>query len=304
MLQIIIFSYNRALQLDTLLSSIYDNWETPNYQINVLYNTSNNDFEEGYNILKEKYKDNIIFYKETKENNKYKVKDYLNVSNIIQIIKDPIIRHPKSNFRNLLIEIIKNGTSPNIMFLTDDSMIIRSVNIDTNILDWINESPFQRQFSIRLGYGMNNQDANNVTETNNILSWNFYRCNRKTNWGYNFSVDGHIYSKKAILKLFSNYVFTNPNSLESIIYNRIRKKGWMSEGKANKDVSILSFPINMVQTYAKNETLGVDCKMMNDWFLSGYTMKYPIPNNFNMFQQYPTYLYLYKDKEIIKKALQ
>lgn len=302
MVQIIIFSFNRALQLDTLLSSLKEYWKEPNYNIDILYNTSDKEFEKGYDILKMKYPD-FSFHKETRCSKKYRITELLNIRNIIQLYKNPVLRHPKSNFRNLLIDIMKNNASDNVMFMTDDAMFVNSVKIDSNILSWINELPYQRQYSIRIGKGMNNQEYT-VIENDNILSWNFYKCNRKTNWGYNFSVDGHIYSKKVIIELFSKYVFTNPNSLESFIYSQIRRKKWMSEGKANLNVAILSFPINMVQTFAHNETLGVDCKIMNNWFLSGYTMKYPIPTNYDMFQQYPKFLYLYKENEVIKKEIQ
>lgn len=302
MIQIIIFSFNRALQLDTLLSSLNEYWKKPNYHIDILYNTSDVDFEKGYSILKKKYS-NISFHKETKCFAKYRINELFNVKNLIQLYKNPVLRHPKSNFRNLLLDIMKNDTSENVMFMTDDAMFVNQVDVNSKILDWINDSPYQRQYSIRIGKGMNNQE-DIVSEEQGILSWNFYRCNRKTNWGYNFSVDGHIYSKKVIVELFSKYIFTNPNSLESFIYSQVRRKNLMSEGKANQYASILSFPINMVQTFASNETLGVDCKMMNDWFLSGYTMKYPVPENYDMFQQYPKFLYLYKDNEVIKKEIQ
>lgn len=37
MLQIIIFSFNRAIQLDTLLSSFVEYWKNPSYQVDIIY---------------------------------------------------------------------------------------------------------------------------------------------------------------------------------------------------------------------------------------------------------------------------
>jgi hypothetical protein len=48
MIQIIIFSFNRALQLDTLIASIAEKWQAPKYKIDVIYNTSDKDFQKGY----------------------------------------------------------------------------------------------------------------------------------------------------------------------------------------------------------------------------------------------------------------
>ena len=51
MIHIIIFSFNRALQLEALLSSIQCHWQKTNYKLSVLYNTSGDDFQKGYDIL-------------------------------------------------------------------------------------------------------------------------------------------------------------------------------------------------------------------------------------------------------------
>ena len=47
MLQIIIFSFNRALQLDTLLTSLVEHWKSPDYCVDVLYNTTDEEFEKA-----------------------------------------------------------------------------------------------------------------------------------------------------------------------------------------------------------------------------------------------------------------
>ena len=55
-IQIIIFSFNRAMQLDALLNSI-EKFIGKDLcdRISVIYNTSSVDFERGYSILKERY---------------------------------------------------------------------------------------------------------------------------------------------------------------------------------------------------------------------------------------------------------
>lgn len=55
MIHIIIFSFNRALQLEALLSSIQCHWQKTNYKLSVLYNTSGDDFQKGYDILQKEY---------------------------------------------------------------------------------------------------------------------------------------------------------------------------------------------------------------------------------------------------------
>ena len=305
MIQIIIFSFNRALQLDTLIASIAEKWQAPKYKIDVIYNTSDKDFQKGYDILVEKYKANphVVFNKEAGIKDKYSLKEMLNVRNFIAYNKNKKKFTPKSNFRSLCIELLKRDKNEFVMFLTDDAMFIKNVNIETSILDWIKEVPSKRQFSLRMGEGMNNQ-GDEVRKVNNKLSWEFHKNPRNTNWGYPFSVDAHIYHKEPVSKLFSKYIFCNPNTLEGFINAHVYRKLFFEEGKANTFCSLLSYPINMVQTVEENETLGIDCKMLNDMLLDGYTMKYPVPDAYDTFQQYPTHLYFEKDGEVTKKDIQ
>lgn len=305
MIQIIIFSFNRALQLDTLIASIVEKWQAPKYKIDVIYNTSDKDFQKGYDILVEKYNANphVVFNKEAGITDKYSLKEMLNVRNFIAYNKNKRKFTPKTNFRSLCNELLKKDKNEFVMFLTDDAMFIKNVNIETSILDWIKEAPSKRQFSLRMGEGMNNQ-GDEVRKANNYLSWEFHKNPRNTNWGYPFSVDAHIYHKKPVSKLFSKYIFCNPNTLEGFINAQVYRKLFFEEGKANTFCSLLSYPINMVQTVEENETLGIDCKMLNDMLLDGYTMKYPVPDAYDTFQQYPTHLYFEKDGEATKKDIQ
>ena len=57
MIQIIVFSYNRAMQLDTLLYSLYEHWKYPRIVVDVVYNFSNEEFDTAYDLLKKKYSD-------------------------------------------------------------------------------------------------------------------------------------------------------------------------------------------------------------------------------------------------------
>ena len=56
----------------------------------------------------------------------------------------------------------------------------------------------------------------------------------------------------------------------------------------------------MVQTVIENETLGVSTELLNNFYLQGYTMTYPIPDTPHHFQQYPKTLLLQKGDENVK----
>lgn len=291
MIQIIIFSFNRALQLDALLTSIKKFWNNTGYKLTVLYNTTNSDFQKGYELLQSKYSD-CHFIKETNYKTGYPISNYFSWFNLKKIIKYKHCRYTKSNFRDLLIKIISESSCEQVMFLTDDSIFIREVEIKKEILNWINQNPNQHSFSLRLGTSINIPPIGLPTPEDNIISWTYPQYIKYKNWGYRFSVDGHIYSKKIILRLITRIIFNNPSTLEAHLYDYSVRHRLLNKGKTCTKPFLLSFPINMVQTIENNESLGISTKMLNDYFLKGYVLTYPIPSSIVTFQQYPDSLYL------------
>ena len=303
MLQIVVFSFNRAMQLDTLLTSLVEKWKSPSYELYVLYNTSNSFFEKGYDLVKQRFSDYPIeFHKESIVPDKYSLSELCNIRNLYHYIKYKHVRNVKSDFRSKLISLLKSNLSTEIMFLTDDAMFIREVHISQGTLLWLRQKPYDRQLSLRLSLEMSSQEVR-INKQNEEIFWNFYDNSDKNSWGYPFSVDAHIYSKALVIDLFSKYIFTSPNTLEGYICKQIQRKRLLSEGCCYSQTHLLSYPINMVQTFSDNETLGVSNEMMNGWYLDGYTMKYPVPESIKVFQQYPSFLFLYKGNIVMRKNL-
>lgn len=304
MLQIIIFSFNRALQLDTLLTSLVECWIVPDYCVDVLYNTTDEEYEEAYQKVRNKFVSYpITYHKESAVADKPQASMFLTWDNVKRYLKNPCLRYPKSNFRSLLLHIIKDNPFRHLMFMTDDAMFIKDVNIPKPIFQWMDERPCSRQFILRIGEGMNNQPKDIVRKEEGYLKWNMYDAPMMTNWGYNFSVDAHIYSRKFIVGILEQLWFVNPNTLEDPVCRTLRRKEMMGEAMAYVSPRVLSFPINMVQSVEQNETLGVDCKMLNQQYLAGYTMKYPIPEIITHFQVYPDYLRMFKGDEETKLSI-
>ena len=301
MLQIIIFSFNRAIQLDALIASYKRYWKTSGCKIDVVYNTSSADFQRGYDKLIEIHASDrdIEFHKEHKAEFSYTCSELANPYNLRKLISHKYLRHPRTDFRPLVNSLMKQSPMDMVMFMTDDSVFIEDVVIPEGVFEWIREAPSKRQFSLRIGEGMNNQPAKGVALSGDLLEWNMGDMPKDTNWGYQFSVDAHIYSKERILRLYETYLFCNPNSLEGYLCNMIRRREWFNEAKAFKHAKLLSFPINMVQQVEDNESMGVSTEMMNDYYLKGYSLEYRMPPVMDAFQVYPDEIYFYKGSERI-----
>lgn len=299
LLQIIIFSYNRALQLDALLSSIKKNWKNTEYHIDIIYNSSDSTYQSGYDLLKQKTFDSekkISFYKEQFIRfPQWTIKELTDIYNLKLLYLCPFLRHAKTTFRKQLLNVLKESKAEHVMFLTDDSIFIKLVQLSSKDLSWINEDPFHNQISMRHGIEtLGNKNLNYIDEQYN---WDFSHYSSNDHWGYRFSLDAHIYHREAMLKTLSSISFSNPNTLESSGMLYTNKKGLFNKGRCFKYMSILSFPINIVQTTFKNESLRVSTDILNKYFLKGYRLEYPEIKRFNTFQIYPDEVFITKEAE-------
>lgn len=280
MIQIIIFSFNRAMQLCTLLQSIKEKWVSPECKVDIIYNTGSDQYEKAYTQLKSEFP-SYSFHKEGKFNG-FGLSDLITASNLLKIVRSKHYRKPKSNFREVLNKVILESPANSIMFLTDDSTFISEVRLGNEIDNWINKEEGKRQFILRLG-----ENYADIPSSIEGMEWDMSKYPFVSNWGYVFSVDAHIYSRKVVAKLLSKYIFSNPSTLEGYISYQARKNHIFIHAKATAHPFILSFPLNMVQEIANNESLGVSAEMLNKYYLEGWRLVYPIPERITSFQQYP-----------------
>ena len=298
-MQIIIFSYNRALQLEALLFSIKKFWNNIDYHLDIIYNTSCDSYQSGYDLLKQKvnnFRGEVSFYKEQKNKfPQWTFKELTDIYNLKLLYLCPFLRHSKTTFRKQLLQVLKKSKSEQVMFLTDDSIFIKPIFLQPEDLKWINEDPFHNQISMR--HGIETSGNKNHNYTNDRYHWDFSKYSSNDHYGYRFSLDAHIYHREAMLKTLSSISFSNPNTLESSGMLHTNKKRLFNNGMCFKNMSILSFPINIVQTTFQNEALKASPDVLNKYFINGYHLQYPQIKNFNTFQIYPDEVFLIKGKE-------
>lgn len=284
------------MQLETLISSLIENWDAPNYSVDIIYNYSTPDYAKGYEIFANRFrKYPVRLHREAAIGDRVSIKDCLSLTNLVRMYRIPKLRCAKSNFRSLLIKIIETSKAKNVMFLTDDSMFVKRVNISDDIINWINSSPKENQFSLRLGNGKSGLPEN-VTEENGLCSWNMYK--NTASWGYPFSVDAHIYNKQYILKLLKKYVFVNPNTLEACIMSSVYREKKLRCGKCFSEIKMLTFPINIVQDTIENICQQVSVEMLNKRYICGETLRYGVVEDYDATKQYVKELFFYKNGNV------
>lgn len=246
MINIVIFSKDRALQLDSLLRSIKDNFKLPISDFFVLYRSSSREFRKGYEKLIQK-----------------------------EII--PEIRWiEETTFRSNLISICQGlNRDSKVMFLVDDDIFFRPFN-DRELLDKFSKRHLF--ISLRTDRSYEIDVVPEFISCNSYLEWNWRSTSKdlkRVTWHYPFSVDGNIFHTEDIQRIIISTEFKAPNSLESGMqkYKRsLLKSIWLLlRKKALSPLNAVLFnnPLNSVQLEGETWNAGLDVEKMNKEYLSG-----------------------------------
>jgi hypothetical protein len=275
-LLIIIFSFNRALQLDCLMKTTIERLKFSNYSIKVIFHTTGN-HKLGYNKLIEKYKDSglLEFFEREPANNFWSDKLPLLIKNrnLWRYIKHPFLRNPLDNFKRLLEFQIKESGCEFTMFLTDDGYFFKDVEISEKIYCRIRENPMQVSF--RMYVGKNLKDCPpNLENIEGTLKWDYYDSKMYSHWKYPFAVDATIYQSESLLKIIKPVFYHMPTTLESFVVTHCRTKKILSIGYSPLESNYVGIFINRVSTVSNNFAGNVDTEMLNKKFIEGYILDY------------------------------
>ena len=265
MITSIVFSKDRALQLDLTLKTIRKNFELCDDLI-VIYKTSEQQYEESYENLKLEHP-NVLF-----------------------------VEQSHSLFVDVLA-MISGAESDYICLFTDDDMVYREVDMSVEQLDSIFIAGASC-FSLRLGANTVKRDyGDGVLRDDSIprsdlfppfMLWNRTSIPTGGYWSYPLSVDGHIFKRKAMLKFCTELEVLNrhysykgiprekncwsqtPNEFESKL-----QRFWfeLSPVMACFEHScVVNSPNNRVQEHMKNrsgDTFSYSSSNLNSHYMKG-----------------------------------
>lgn len=250
MISSIIFSKNRACQLHLLLESVEENY--PVFDTNVFYDYSNEKFENGYELIKERFSSKEINWKK------------------------------EENFQEDLINLIESCEEL-ICFFTDDDILYRNPTIPPKRI----ESLFTEVediccLSFRLGQNTTIQDQyteqkaytpQDCFSNQEFILWNWkHSPGFVSNFYYPFSVDGHIYRKKDVKKLLTMFSFDNPNNMEggAVSYTSCLPDLMSCMGQS----CVVNTPINIAGSSRNRagEKFGLSIEELNNKYVQGQTI--------------------------------
>lgn len=256
MIRGLIFSKDRALQLDATLASFFrlvaDALAT---ELVVLYRASSARHASQYDVLMRQYADRVRFIRETSFRRQ-----------VLQILKQPS-RPARSGERDFLKSGFgrqKVGSSANpqdeILFLVDDCIFVRPFRLETASQS-LNANPDAVGFSLRLG--TNTTDCYAFNRPQSLpefaaLAGGFLKfrwAGADGDFAYPFEISSSLYPFGLAGDLISRLEFKNPNALESKMAAEARRFTRTTPALLCYPQSVaFSTPLNRVQEVFANRT--------------------------------------------------
>lgn len=253
LLNVIIFSKDRAAQLDALLRSIrerVEGWEKRSLW-SVVFAASSPEFDEGYEIVRAEHR-----------------------SGTLRFIDE---RSQSGDFRSIVTETMQrqhqaNG-APWCMFLVDDIIFKTQWALDGGKpMRRLKTDPRVLCLSLRMCPRYNVCYSENRPVKRPFMAlfgrWNWRKASG--DWGYPMSLDGHVFRYNDIFPLVQQIEFKNPNTFEfALSQNPIIARPLMT---CYAESVVVNLPVNRVQHVYNNragEEYGLSAEELNASFLAG-----------------------------------
>ncbi|MCX5921947.1 MAG: hypothetical protein NTX86_01305 [Candidatus Dependentiae bacterium] len=228
---LVIFSYDRPLQLFALLESI-EQYVYGLGTTHIIYRASSEQMNDAYNEVQNRF------------------------SNATYIAQGSA---PQADFKPLTLQAVFDSPSAYIIFAVDDDVMTDYVDLDECVE--LMEQYQAYGFYLRLG--------NNITECYteghayglptrvevqpNVLAWNFK--DGRGDWGYPNTVDLTLFRKKTIEPLFRSLNYRAPNSLEGTWAAHGQQVVATQIGLCYMNAKMVNLPLNIVQAEWHNKNM-------------------------------------------------
>jgi hypothetical protein len=239
-LHMVIFSKDRACQLDCLLRSLRDHLRLPYAEATVLYRATSADFAKGYARLKSR------------------------------AILDNVQWRAETLFHDDAIEILcRFADADRVMFLVDDDIMFRPL-ADAALFAAFSDSHLF--ISLRADRAYSETQPSFFANSPYLeWQWNFHK-RRVVTWNYPFSLDGNVVHCRHLKRIVRKIEFSAPNSFEGRMHS-YRHAWWIKRVKkalAGAEAVIFNNPLNRVQSEGETPHRDVSPGYLNQRFLDGY----------------------------------
>jgi len=232
LIDVIIFSKDRACQLDALLRSMDKNFHIPHSRI-VITKTSTPEFNRGYCQLDTERKCRWVL---------------------------------EQNFKVDLDGVLDTTTFPFVLFLVDDDIIVQPIEVD-EVFNQFRRDKNILTLSWRLGGNITRSQILGKDVKLPVFNgpvWNWKGSD--VGWDYPMALDGHLYRREDIVPLIKSLSYDFPNRLEAIMATQPLPQPLMICPPISK---VVGFCLNRVQDVYQNRCGNVSADFLNKKWLGG-----------------------------------
>ena len=256
MINLIVFSKDRACQLDLLLRSIAMLGWRDSFYVKIIYKASNNEYNAGY---KQCSLDNPWAKFELEYGPEAYKPGFEDKAGLQSELNRAMLTKRKIDFQCLS---------------TDDMVFFRKQ--ETNLLDVIKDLPDNGVFSLRLGLNTIIQDyhlqskqpiLNKYVREGNILRWNPNDYPPLANYGYPLAIDCHVLRTEKMEDLCNRFKWKTTNELEGG-WQRFRNE--ITELWSYEHSVAVNIPANSISGVTRaGEVHGYSPELLNEQYLLG-----------------------------------
>lgn len=240
---LVIFSFDRPLQLYALLESI-ERYISGLNSIQVIYRISSLKFEMAYQEVQQRFS-SVVFYKQSE--------------------------HPLLDFKPLVIKTVYESNSPYILFAVDDNIIKDFIDVKESIQYMEQYGAYG--FYLKMGLNLNScyplQRAQSIPPhaiiDTKICIWQFKTG--EYDWGYPNTVDMTIYRKDDIRPYIVGLHYTNPNNFEGIWASQ-SAPALVKVGTCYIESKIVNLPLNQSIPNGNFHMNWLNCEQLLEKFTS------------------------------------
>ncbi|MFZ5953490.1 MAG: hypothetical protein ACOYT8_00140 [Candidatus Dependentiae bacterium] len=231
-IDLIIFSFNRPLQIQALLESV-EHYITGLSRIKVIYRTTTDRAERCYNKIASEFPH-------------------------VQFL--PQSSNPHADFKLLTHRALIESSADYVVFAVDDIIIKDFIDMNhaIDLMQEMNAYGFYLRLGLHLDYCYTMNKPQRVPPVHecapDVYSWTI--ASGEYDWGYPNTVDMTIYRKSDVIPVFNDMPYYTPNSLEGLWSMRA---GAVSQriGLCYYASKIVNLPLNQVQRDGANRNMNM-----------------------------------------------
>jgi len=243
----VIFSYDRPLQLYALLESVEKYMHGVGETV-VIYRASGDQYKDAYVLVG-------------------------NCFPRVRLVMQG--ENPREDFKPLTIDAVFNTPSRYVIFAVDDIVMTDDVDLSKCIMLLENTDAYG--FYLRMGGNLNYCYTMNQPQkvpglswvTGDVLAWTFSRS--ELDWAYPNTVDMTVYRKGDIEPFFRNLDYKGPNTLEgnwSCCAGPIMNR----HGLCFNNSKMVNLPLNRVQNEWHNRSMEISAPELLKKFEEGFKL--------------------------------